>query len=308
MNQLIALIQEHGLWLVFGNVLAEQAGVPIPAYPTLIIAGAYLTLGEYRLVALVVVGALAAVIADTFWYLAGRRFGTRVLQTLCRISLSPDSCVRQTETIFERFGPASMVFAKFVPGFASVATALAGALGLRYWKFVLFDLVGSLLWVGVAVAIGYLFRDAIDNALDTLQSLGKWGLVLIAAAFAAWIATKWWRRILFIKQLRMDRVTVDELKTLLDANEIKVVLDVRSALAQSASGRIPGARRIDIQKIAESVDGVPKDGEVVVYCACPNEASAVKVAQKLRAVGFKRVRPLYGGIDAWIAAGLEVEH
>ena len=308
MNQLIALIQEHGLWLVFVNVLAEQAGVPVPAYPTLIVAGAYLTVGDGRVLALVAVGALAAVIADTLWYLAGRRFGTRVLQTLCRISLSPDSCVRQTETIFERFGPASMVFAKFVPGFASVATALAGALGLRYWKFVLYDLVGSLLWVGVAVAIGYVFRDAIGDALDTLQSLGKWGLVLIIAAFAAWIATKWWRRILFIKQLRMDRVTVDELKTLLDANEIGVVLDVRSVLSQAASGRIPGARPIDIRKIAESVDGVPREGEVVVYCACPNEASAVKVAEKLRAVGFKRVRPLYGGIDAWIAAGLEVEH
>jgi membrane protein DedA with SNARE-associated domain/rhodanese-related sulfurtransferase len=307
MNQLIALIQQHGLWLVFVNVLAEQAGVPVPAYPTLIVAGAYLTVGEGRVLALVTVGALAAVIADTLWYLAGRRFGTRVLRTLCRISLSPDSCVRQTETIFERFGPASMLFAKFVPGFASVATALAGALGLRYWKFVLFDLVGSLLWVGLAVAIGYLFRDAIGDALDTLQSLGKWGLVLIVAAFAAWIATKWWRRILFIRQLRMDRVTVDELKTLLDSDEINVVLDVRSTLAQEASGRIPGARPININRIAEGVDGVPKDGEVVVYCACPNEASAVKVAEKLRAVGFKRVRPLYGGIDAWIAAGLEVE-
>src|SRR4029453_2434115 len=205
MDQLIALIQKHGLWLVFGNVLAEQAGVPVPAYPTLIIAGAYLTVGEYRVLSLVLVGALAAVIADTFWYLAGRRFGTRVLRTLCKISLSPDSCVRQTETILERFGPSSMIFAKFVPGFASVATALAGALGLRYWKFVLFDLIGSLLWVGVAVGIGYIFRDAIGEALDTLQSLGKWGLVLIAAAFAAWIATKWWRRLLFIKQLRMAR-------------------------------------------------------------------------------------------------------
>src|SRR3977135_1097718 len=102
MDQLIALIQKHGLWLVFGNVLAEQAGVPIPAYPTLLLAGAYLTRGDYAVVSLVLVGALAAVIADTFWYLAGRRFGTRVLKTLCKISLSPDSCVRKTENIFDR--------------------------------------------------------------------------------------------------------------------------------------------------------------------------------------------------------------
>lgn len=307
MQQLITLIQMHGLWLVFANVLVEQAGVPIPAYPTLIIAGAYLTGGEHALVWLVLVGTLAAVIADTFWYLAGRRFGTRVLKTLCRISLSPDSCVRQTESIFQRFGPASMIFAKFVPGFASVATALAGAIGLRYWKFVLFDLLGSVLWVGVAVGAGYLFRDAIEEVLETLQSFGKWGMVLVVAAFAAWAAAKWWKRAMFARQLRMDRVTVDELKSLLDANEVGVILDVRSALSQAASGRIPGARAIDIMRIAEGLAGVPTEGEVIVYCACPNEATAVTVAQKLRALGFNRVRPLHGGIDAWIDAGHEVE-
>ena len=78
-----------------------------------------------------------------------------------------------------------------------------------------------------------------------------------------------------------------------------------------ASGRVVvelGARTIDMQKIAESFKGVPVDGEVIVYCACPNEATAVKVAQMLRKVGYKRIRPLYGGIDAWIEAGNAVEH
>jgi membrane protein DedA with SNARE-associated domain/rhodanese-related sulfurtransferase len=307
MSQLIALIQQHGLWLVFANVLIEQAGVPVPAYPTLIVAGAYLTGGRHGLFALIVVGALAAVIADTFWYVAGRRFGTRVLRMLCRVSLSPDSCVRQTETIFERFGPGSMVFAKFVPGFASVATALAGAIGLRYWKFLFFDLVGSLLWVSVAAVTGYLFRDAIGDALETLESFGKWGLVLVVIAFAAWIAGKWVRRVLFMRQLRMDRVSVGELKSLLDANEVGIVLDVRSALTQAATGRIPGARAVDMHRIEEGLAGVPTDGEVVVYCACPNEVTAVRVAEKLRALGFKRVRPLHGGIDAWLEAGHDVE-
>jgi membrane protein DedA with SNARE-associated domain/rhodanese-related sulfurtransferase len=307
MDQLIGLIQQYGLVFVFVNVLAEQAGLPVPAYPTLVIAGAYLTRGEHALVALLLVGAVAAVIADTFWYLTGRRFGTRVLRTLCRITLSPDSCVRQTETIFERFGPASMVFAKFVPGFASVSTALAGAMGLRYWKFVLFDLVGALLWVGVAVGLGYLFRDAIAEVLETLQSLGKWGLLLVAAALAAWIAAKWWKRRLFVRQLRTDRVTVDELKAMLDADRVAAILDVRSALMQAASGRIPGAYPIDMNRIAEGIAGVPTEGEVVVYCACPNEVSAVKVAEKLRDLGFRRVRPLHGGIDAWIDAGHAVE-
>ena len=307
MSHVIAMIQQYGLGFVFLNVLALQAGLPIPAYPTLIVAGAYAAIGGDPLWALVLVGIAAALIADTGWYVAGRRFGLRILNTLCRVSLSQDSCVRQTESIFQRFGPASMLFAKFVPGFASVATALAGALRLRYWVFLVFDAIGAGLWVSVGLGLGYLFRDAISDVMDKLASLGKYGSMLVVFGFVAWILLKWWRRRLFIKQLRMDRVSVDELRDLIDANKASAIVDVRSPLTQAATGRIPGARTIDIKNIAKGVDGVPKDDEVIVYCACPNEATAVKVAQQLRKLGFKRIRPLHGGIDAWIGAGNEVE-
>ena len=302
------LLQEYGLGLVFLNVLALQAGLPVPAYPVLIVAGAYAAMGGNPLWQLVAVGIVASIIADTGWYTAGRNFGMRILSTLCRVSLSQDSCVRQTESIFQRFGPASMLFAKFVPGFASVATALAGAIRLRYWTFVLFDAIGAGLWVGVGVGLGYVFRDAIGDVMAKLSSLGKYGLMLVIAGFAIWILVKWWRRYLFAKQLRMDRVSVEELKQMLEEKKVQALVDVRSALTQAATGRIPGALAIDMQKIEDSFKGVPIEGEVVLYCACPNEATAVKVAQKLRKVGYKRIRPLLGGIDAWIDAGLEVEH
>ncbi|MEP6942822.1 MAG: rhodanese-like domain-containing protein [Betaproteobacteria bacterium] len=308
MNHLIMLLQQYGLGLIFVNVLALQAGLPVPAYPVLIVAGAYAAMGGNPLWQLVAVGVAAALVADTGWYLAGRRFGVSILRTLCRVSLSPDGCVRQTETIFERFGPASMLVAKFIPGFASVATAMAGAIRLRYALFVLFDAIGAALWVSVGVALGYLFRDAVDDAMNTLKSLGKAGLVLVIAGFTVWALVKWYRRRMFVKKLRMDRVSVDELRMLIDDNKINAIVDVRSPLTQAATGRIPGARTIDMQKIRESFDGVPADGEVVVYCACPNEATAVKVAQSLLKLGYKRIRPLHGGIDAWIAAGLAVEH
>jgi membrane protein DedA with SNARE-associated domain/rhodanese-related sulfurtransferase len=308
MSHVIAMIQQYGLGFVFLNVLALQAGLPIPAYPTLIVAGAYAASGGKPLWALVLVGIAAALTADTGWYIAGRRFGLRILNTLCRVSLSQDSCVRQTETIFQRFGPASMLFAKFVPGFASVATALAGALRLRYWVFLVFDAIGAGLWVSVGLGLGYLFRDAISDVMDKLASLGKYGSMLVVFGFVAWILLKWWRRRLFIKQLRMDRVSVDELRDLIGANKASAIVDVRSPLTQAATGRIPGALTIDIKNIAKGFDGVAKDDEVIVYCACPNEATAVKVAQQLRKLGFKRIRPLHGGIDAWIGAGNEVEH
>lgn len=301
------LIREFGLGLVLLNVFVEQAGVPVPAYPTLIVAGAFLAQDAGSTVALLAVAVLAAVLADTLWYLAGRRYGLGVLRTLCKVSLSPDSCVAQTESIFARWGAASMLFAKFIPGFASVATAMAGAVGLRYWKFLLFDALGALLWAGVAVALGWIFRDAISDILETLAALGRYGLALVAIALVAWVTSKWLRRQLFVRQLRMDRISADELYAMLQQNLPTTILDVRSALTQAASGRIPGAVAIDMNRIADGVTGVPVDHEVVVYCACPNEASAVKVAEKLRALGFRRVRPLHGGIDAWIAAGLGIE-
>lgn len=307
-DQLITLVQQYGLGFVFLNVLALQAGLPLPAYPTLIVAGALAAAGGTPVYQLVGVGVAGALLADTGWYTAGRRFGMRILSTLCRVSLSEDTCVRQTESMFQRFGPSSMLFAKFVPGFASVATALAGAIRLNYATFVAFDAVGAALWVGGGVGLGYVFRDAVGAVMARLSSLGQYGLILVATAFALWILIKWFRRHLFIKQLRMDRVTVDELRALMDEQKVQALVDVRSAITQAATGRIPGARAIDMKRIDEGLKGVPVEGEVIVYCACPNEATAVKVAQRLRKVGFKRIRPLQGGIDAWIEAGLEVEH
>ncbi len=308
MDQLIALIHQYGVGFVFLNVLALQAGLPVPAYPTLIVAGALAAMGGAPVYQLVGVGVGGALIADTGWYVAGRRFGMRILSTLCRMSLSQDTCVRQTESIFQRFGPSSMLFAKFVPGFASVATALAGAIRLNYVKFVAFDMVGAALWVGVGVGLGYVFHDAVGAVMMKLSALGEFGLILIVAIFALWILGKWLRRQLFTRQLRMDRVTVQELRSLIAAQKVQALVDVRSPLTQAATGRIPGARAIDMKRIAEGLKDVPIEGEVIVYCACPNEATAVKVAEKLRKVGFKRIRPLLGGIDAWIEAGQEVEH
>src|SRR5271170_7359925 len=308
LDNLIALIHQYGMGFVFLNVLALQAGLPLPAYPTLIVAGALAAMGGAPVYQLVGVGVGAALIADTGWYAAGRRFGMRILSTLCRVSLSQDTCVRQTESIFQRFGPSSMLFAKFVPGFASVATALAGAIRLNYATFVAFDMMGAALWVGVGVGLGYVFHDAVGQVMRQLSSLGEYGLILVLAIFALWILSKWLHRHLFIKQLRMDRVTVQELRSLIEAQKVQALVDVRSPLTQAATGRIPGARAVDMKRIAEGLKDVPIEGEVIVYCACPNEATAVKVAEKLRKVGFKRIRPLLGGIDAWIEAGEDVEH
>ena len=307
MNHLLDLLQYYGLAFVFINVLALQAGLPVPAYPTLIVTGALASRGGYSLPALLATAVGASLIADLAWYAVGRRVGGPVLRTLCRISLSPDSCVRSTESIFTRWGAQSLMVAKFVPGFASVATAMAGVLRVPLYRFIPCDAIGATLWAGVAIALGYIFRNAIDDVLVVLQEMGKIGLGLIVLAFAAYVFWKWLQRRRFIRQLVMDRITVDEVRRLMDEGNIGMVIDVRSPMAQEITGRIPGAVTVDPQNMTFDLVAVEPQSEVVVYCACPNEATAVKVAKALQQHGFKRVRPLHGGIDAWIAAGHDVE-
>jgi membrane protein DedA with SNARE-associated domain/rhodanese-related sulfurtransferase len=307
MSPLIELVQHYGLALVFVNVLALQAGLPLPAYPTLIVTGALAASGGYPLPALLATATVASLIADIGWYAAGRRIGGSVLRTLCRISLSPDSCVRQTESIFTRWGAPSLMVAKFVPGFASVATAMAGVVRIAAWRFVLADAIGAALWSGVALALGYVFRDAIDDVVAALAAMGRIGIGVILAVFALYLLRKWWERGRFMKQLEMDRVSVDELRALIDEGRMGTVIDVRSPLSQSITGRIPGAIAVDADNLQAALSAIAPELEVVVYCACPNEATAAKVAKALVRRGFKRVRPLRGGIDAWIAAGLDVE-
>ncbi|MCX7173638.1 MAG: DedA family protein/thiosulfate sulfurtransferase GlpE [Proteobacteria bacterium] len=307
MQLLLSLLEQYGLAFVFFHVLAEQAGLPLPAYPTLIVAGALASRADYTVPQLVAAAVVAAVISDSAWYIAGSRLGRSVLRTLCRISLSPDSCVRQTEAIYLRFGAPSLLVAKFVPGFAAVATALAGSMRTRVGLFLLFDALGALLWAGVAVSLGVMFQDAVHDVLEVLEQFGKWGLIAIAAAFALFILLKWWQRKRFYAQLRMARVTVEELRTLIDQGAAPVILDVRAPLIQLQDGRIPSAIAIDHGSLEKSLAELSASGEVIVYCACPNEASAAVVAKQIIRQGYARVRPLEGGFDAWVAAGYAVE-
>ena len=306
LDTLIRLIAEYGLLFVFVNILVQQLGAPVPGYPLLMVTGALASRGELNVLALLGVAVAACLIADSVWYAIGRRSGRRVLRVLCQISLSPDGCVRQTESIFTRFGPPSLVLAKFVPGFASVATALAGATHIARGPFLLFDALGAALWVGVGLALGWLFSPAIEQIVDTLAQFGKWGLMLLALAAALFIAAKWWQRHRFNVQLRMARVSVDSLAELLDRGERPLIVDVRSQAARE-EGRIPGAIVTLIDEPGPELATHPKEALIVVYCACPNDASAVLAARKLLERGFRNVRPLAGGIDAWTAAGRALE-
>jgi membrane protein DedA with SNARE-associated domain/rhodanese-related sulfurtransferase len=303
---LLRLIADYGLWFVFGNVLLVQLGMPLPAYPVLILTGTLAATGRLSPAALLGTAVVACLLADVVWFLIGRWLGRRVLRVLCRISLSPDSCVRQTESTFVRFGPPSLMVAKFIPGFASVATALAGALRIGVGAFIVFDAIGAALWAGVALALGWLFSPAIEDIVNLLARLGHWGLMLVAVAVALFVTWKWWQRHRFNVQLRMARVSAEALAALLDGGERPLIVDVRSAASRD-EGRIPGAIMVQGDAEAPELSAHPKDALIVVYCACPNDASAVVAARQLLGRGFSNVRPLAGGFDAWVAIGREVD-
>jgi membrane protein DedA with SNARE-associated domain/rhodanese-related sulfurtransferase len=306
MAAVIGWLEHAGIALVFLFVLVEQAGLPIPAYPLLIIAGAWSAQGGASYAAILGAAIAACLVADVGWYIAGNRLGSRVLRAMCRLSLEPDSCVSQTERAFTRFGTKVLTFAKFVPGLGAVVTAMSGVVGASLAGFVFFDVIGATLWAGVGIGLGVIFHDAVDSVFAELATLGRIGAFVILAIFAAFLALKWWRRHQFFQQLRMSRISVEELSRLREAGSALIVIDARPSASRARDGIIPGA--VPFEALEKDAAGARQRGEAVVYCACPNEATAARVAKQLITLGFHPVRPLAGGIHAWVAAGFAIEY
>ena len=305
---LIALMSQYGLALVFFNVLMEQIGLPIPAIPTLVVAGALGAAGQLSLPLIFLVALVACLIADGTWYVIGRIYGNSVMRTLCRISLTPDSCVSETQSRFERWGVNALLVAKFVPGLSLIAPPLAGATRIAIPTFLLFNGIGAALWVIAGIGGGALFGKQVEYVLGKIQDYGTIAVIVIAASLAAYIGYKWWERQRFYNMLRMARISVDDLYRLIDSGSQPVVVDVRSHIARSLQPhRIPGALLVPLEAVEGHVKDLPRDRDIILYCTCPNESSAAHAAKQLMQHGFTRVRPLHGGLDAWIAAGYAVE-
>ena len=303
-----AMTSGLGLALIVTNVLVDQLGLPVPAGPTLVVAGALAASHVGWGLGLFAGATAACVLADLGWYVAGRRYGNRVMRLLCRVSLSPDSCVSETQLRFERWGGKALVVAKFVPGLSIIAPPLAGALRMPWPRFLVLSTLGAALWVAAYLIVGALLEPQINRLLPHVAEYGARALVWAGVLLAGYIAFKWWERRRFYAMLRMARISVDDLYQLMDVAGAPVVLDVRSHSARELDPRwIPNALHVPPDELGRHVEALSRDREIIVYCNCPNEASAAKVAKLLLAHGFTRVRPLHGGLDAWIAAGYPVD-
>ncbi len=308
MQDINHLIAQYVLALIFANVLFDQLGFPIPAIPALLVAGALAADGKLSAPALFGVAVVATLIADSVWYAAGRRYGNRIMKTLCRVSLTPDYCVNQTQMLFERWGMNALLVANFIPGLATVAPPLAGATGIGWPRFLFYSTLGAFLWVGAGLGVGMVFKEQIELLLAWVERMGSVAITIVVVLCVAYVAYKWWERHRFFTMLRMARISVDELYRLMEAGAGPVVVDVRSQTARTLEPkRIPGARHVPLHAVSQHAGDLPRDRDIILYCTCPNEVSAAEAAKLLMNSGFTRVRPLHGGLEAWIAAGYEVE-
>lgn len=303
MQELLELATRHGVSVVFLATLAARLGAPVPASAVLVVAGGLVAAHELSLAAVLAVAVLANVLGDGAWYYAGRRFGYRVMRLLCKVSMSPDSCVRRSETLITDWGGTSLLAAKFVPGVSVVAPPMAGALKMSVVRFTVFDALAGLIWTGVFVALGWVFSQQIQEVLEAMANAGSVGAALLVALITIGVGVRWWRRRSALRDLNVERIGVQELRDLLAGESEPVVIDVRSEAAAAIDPRrIPGAVMIHPEGIEHQMHQFPRDREIVVYCDCPNEVSAAKVAAVLARHGFVRVRPLRGGLQAWMEA------
>jgi membrane protein DedA with SNARE-associated domain len=268
LNEQIQFLIQHGYILLFAWVLIEQMGLPVPAVPLLIAAGALAGSGKINLALAMGSAIIAVLLADVFWYYVGRYRGGRVLKLLCRISLEPDSCVRRTEDVFARHGAHSLLVAKFVPGLNTAAPTLAGIFRMPLARFMVFDGLGAFFWVSTFAALGYGFSDQLESIAAYFLRWGSWLLMVLLGALAAYILWKYFQRQRFLYRLRTARISPKELLEKLDAGEQVMIVDLRQPLdIEIVPYVIPGALRMAIEELEERHHEIPRDREIILYCS-----------------------------------------
>jgi membrane protein DedA with SNARE-associated domain/rhodanese-related sulfurtransferase len=308
MNGTVEFLLRHGYFVLFVWVLAEQLGLPLPSAPLLLAAGALAGRHRMNLAMAIALPIAAVVICDVFWYQLGRLQGAKVLRWLCRVSLEPDSCVRRVQVRFERSGPWALVIAKFVPGLNAVAPPLAGISRIPWERFTLFDGLGTVLWAGGYIGTGYVFSGELETLASHLAFLGRGLFALLSAALLLYIGWKYFNRRRFLHKLRIARISPEELRQKMSAGEDIVVVDLRHALEfESEPETIPGAVRMDAADLEEASEVIPRNREIVLFCSCPNEATAAQMALLLRKRGITRIRPLAGGLAGWRGRGFPLQ-
>ena len=267
MDAALHVLVRYGYLVVFGGVLAEQIGLPLPSEPVLLAAGALV--GNERLSLVLVLGlaTVASLIGDGVWYWIGRLGGARVLAWLCRISLEPDSCVKRTEHLFATRGARSLLVAKFIPGFSTAAPPLAGVVRMPFLQFLVFTGLGGLLWASAFVGLGFVFKSQLETAAEYAVQLGSWTFGILAAVLVGYLASKYIARQRFLRRIRIARISPEDLKAKLDRGEPLMIVDVRDRIDFDAEPSIiPGALHLSIEDLEARHREIPREREIILYC------------------------------------------
>ncbi|HET7213134.1 MAG TPA: VTT domain-containing protein [Terriglobia bacterium] len=267
MDEILRFVLRHGYAVLGVWVFTEQFGFPISSVPALLAAGALAASGKLNLAGVIIIPILGSLLADFIWYEFGRYKGSLVLKLICRISLEPDSCVRNTENLFSRQGAKSLMVAKFVPGLSVAAPPLSGMLGMRIPRFLLFDGLGAGAYVAVFMALGYIFSRQLKDIAQIALGLGTGLMVLLVASLVLYIAWKYFQRQRFIRSLRVNRITPEELKERIDAGEEVTIIDLRHSVDfETDPTTIPGAFFLPSEEFEERYREIPSDRELVLFC------------------------------------------
>ncbi|MDR6858213.1 VTT domain-containing protein [Variovorax guangxiensis] len=303
MNDLVALLSAQGAAVVFLATLATRLGAPVPAAPFLIVAGGLAVGGQLSFIAVLLAAVLGNILGDGAWFLAGRRWGYRVMRFLCRISLSADTCVRRSESILGRWGGLSLIAAKFVPGVSVVAPPMAGALGMSNTRFMAYETLAALIWSLGFLALGGLFHGAIQDVLAVMSSVGLTATLVGTLLLAAFVAWRYRERRIARQVEDIEHVEVGALREALAVGARLMVVDLRSVETRKIDDRaVPGAVGITYGELDDRLAELQAERELVVFCDCPNDETAIAAARLLSKAGLPRVRVLAGGIAAWAAA------
>ena len=298
----------YGYELLFTWVLVEQFGVPLPATPVLLAAGGLSADHKVSFAAALLAGLAACLISDSTWYFIGRRYGHHVLRLLCKLSMEPTICVRKTQDSFGRRRGTTLLYAKFIPGVATLAAPVAGQNRMSYPSFLLFDGIGALLWMSALLTAGRLFGDALKRDPSLFNWVGRFSGALLILGILGFFIYRVYRRRRLLRQLVQARLEPDELKRQLDSGESVYIVDLRHPLELVPDPfTLPGAVHVSPEALAARVHEIPRDRDVVLYCTCPSEATAAKTAMTLHKLGIERVRPLRGGFDEWKRLGYPLD-
>jgi membrane protein DedA with SNARE-associated domain/rhodanese-related sulfurtransferase len=298
----------YGYLLLFAWILVEQFGIPFPATPVLLAAGALSAEHELNFALALLAGLAASLIADSSWFFIGRRYGHSVLRVLCKLSMEPTVCVRRTQNSFGSRGAVTLMIAKFVPGLATLAPPVAGQNGMAYGEFLFFDGIGAVAWLGALLAAGRLFGDALKRDPSLMNWVGRFSGALLLLAIAGFFVARVYRRRMIIKKLVASRLEPEELKRQLDAGEPVYIVDLRHPLELMPDPfTLPGAIHFSPESLAQRHKEIPRDRDIVLFCTCPSEATAAKTAMTLHKLGIERVRPLRGGYDEWKRLGFPLD-